>query len=160
MSKQLHFQTCSLSVGVVGGDRQKNCLFFVSLSRKIDSGVKAGYHESEIVVRAVSPSLKLRSYPEMMDNLSLIRLKQILGAHFKEKTGPELYEELTSLCHDQKESAQVGANRLYSPYRNTTVLSNMASLRGRHYLYMLWRQFNRNLFDPSYYLASLKEAPQ
>ena len=98
-----------MSVGVVGGERQKNCLSFVSLSRKIDSGVKAGCRESEIVetgVPAVSVSLKLRSYLEMMDNLSLIRLKQILGAHFKEKTGPELYEELTSLCQGPKESTQ------------------------------------------------------
>ena len=67
--------------GVVGGDRQKDCLSFVNVSRQIDAGVKAGYHESEIVeavIRAVSPSQILRSYLEMMDNLSLIRLKQIL----------------------------------------------------------------------------------
>ena len=95
-----------MSVGVVGGERQKNCLSFVSLSRKIDSDVKAGCHVVETGVPAVSVSLKLRSYLEMMDNLSLIRLKQILGAHFKEKTGPELYEELTSLCQGPKESTQ------------------------------------------------------
>ncbi len=95
--------------GVVGGDRQKDCLSFVSLSRLIDAGVKSGYQESEIVeavIRAVSPSLKLRPYLEMMDNLSLVRLKQILRAHFKEKTGTELYQELTSLCQGPKESAQ------------------------------------------------------
>ena len=95
--------------GIVGGDRQKDCLSFVSLSRQVDAGVKAGYHESEIVeavIRAVSPSQKLRSYLEMMDNLSLIRLKQILRAHFKEKTGTELYQELTSLCQSPKESVQ------------------------------------------------------
>ena len=73
------------------------------------TGVKAGYHESEIieaVIRAVSPRQKLPSYLEMMDNLSLIRLKQILRAHFKEKTGTELYQELTSLCQSPKESVQ------------------------------------------------------
>jgi hypothetical protein len=88
--KKAHFKI----FGVVGGDRQKDCLSFVSLSRQIDAGVKSGYQESEIVeavIRAVSPSLKLRPYLEMMDNLSLVRLKQILRAHFKEKTGTELY---------------------------------------------------------------------
>ena len=47
------------------------------------------YHESDIVeavIRALSPSLRLRSYLEMMSKLSLIRLKQILRADFKEKT--------------------------------------------------------------------------
>ncbi len=103
--KKAHFKI----FGVVGGDRQKDCLSFVSLSRQIDAGVKSGYQESEIVeavIRAVSPSLKLRPYLEMMDNLSLVRLKQILRAHFKEKTGTELYQELTSLCQGPKESAQ------------------------------------------------------
>ena len=36
----------------------------------------------------------------------MVRLKQVLRAHFKEKTGTELYQELTSLCHSPKESAQ------------------------------------------------------
>ena len=87
----------------------QDCLSFVSLSRQIDAGVKSGYQKSEIVeavIRAVSPSLKLRPYLEMMDNLSLGQLKQILRPHFKEKTGTELYQELTLLCQGPKESAQ------------------------------------------------------
>ena len=95
--------------GVIGGEKLKDCLSFVSLSRQIDTGVKTGYKESEIVeavIRAVSPILKLRSYLEMMNNLTLVRLKQILRAHFKEKTGTELYQELSSLCQGSKESAQ------------------------------------------------------
>ena len=94
---------------MIGGEKLKDCLSFVSLSRQIDTGVKTGYKESEIVeavIRAVSPSLKLRSYLEMMNNLTLVRLKQILRAHFKEKTGTELYQELSSLCQGSKESAQ------------------------------------------------------
>ena len=50
------------------------------------------------MIRAVSPSLKLRSYLEMMSELSLSRLKQILRAHFKEKSATEIYQELAQLC--------------------------------------------------------------
>lgn len=96
-------------IGVIGGGKQKDSLSFVSLSRQIETGIKSGYKESvviEAVIRAVSPSLKLRSYLEMINDMSLVRLKQILRAHFKEKTGTELYQELTSLCQGPKESAQ------------------------------------------------------
>ena len=51
--------------GVVAGDNYKDGLSYVSLARQIDTGIKAGYKESEIieaVIRAVSPSLQLRSY--------------------------------------------------------------------------------------------------
>ena len=50
--------------GVVAGDNFKDGLSLVSLTRQIESGIKTGYKESEIVeavIRAVSPSLKLRS---------------------------------------------------------------------------------------------------
>ena len=46
--------------GVVAGDNFKDGLSFVSLARQIESGIKAGYKESEIVeavIHAVSPSL-------------------------------------------------------------------------------------------------------
>ena len=79
-------------IGVIGGDKQKNSLSFVSLSRQIETGIKSGYKESvivEAVIRAVSPNLKLRSYLEMINDMSLVRLKQILRAHFKEKSGTD-----------------------------------------------------------------------
>ena len=72
--------------GVVAGDNFKDGLSFVSLARQIESGIKAGYKETEIVeavIRAVSPSLKLRSYLEMIQDLSLSRLKQIMKAHLQ-----------------------------------------------------------------------------
>ena len=71
--------------GVVAGDNFKDGLSFVSLVRQIESGIKAGYKESEIieaVIRAVSPSLNLRSYLEMIQDLSLFRLRQIMKSHF------------------------------------------------------------------------------
>ena len=45
----------------------------------------------EAVIRAVSPSLRrLRSYLEMIQDLSLSRLRQIMKAHFKRKSATEL----------------------------------------------------------------------
>jgi hypothetical protein len=41
-----------------------------------------------------------------MNDMSLVRLNQILRAHFKEKSGTEMYQELTSLCQGPKESVQ------------------------------------------------------
>jgi hypothetical protein len=57
--------------GTVGGDSHKDGLSFVSLVRQIDTGIKSGYKEAEVieaVIRAVNPSLKLRSYPFKTDS--------------------------------------------------------------------------------------------
>ena len=95
--------------GVIGGGKPKDSLSFVSLPRQMAAGSNSGYKENEIVeavIRAVSPSLKLRSYLEMINDLTIVRLKQILRAHFKEQSGTKLYQELTSLCQREGESAQ------------------------------------------------------
>lgn len=95
--------------GVVAGDNFKDGLSFVSLVRQIESGIKAGYKESEIVeavIRAVSPSLNLRSYLEMIPDLSLSRLRQIMKSHFKQKSATELYQELSVLHQEANESPQ------------------------------------------------------
>ena len=71
--------------GVVVGDNFKDGLSFVSLVQQIESGIRAGYKESEIVeavIRAVSPSVNLRSYLEMIQDLSLSRLRLIMKSHF------------------------------------------------------------------------------
>ena len=68
-----------------------------------------GYKESEIVeavIRAVSPSLKLRSYLEMIQDLPLSRLRQIMKAHFKQKSATELNQELCVLHQEASESPQ------------------------------------------------------
>ena len=95
--------------GVVAGDNFKDGLSFVSLARQMESGIKAGYKETEVVeavIRAVSPSLKLRSYLEMIQDLSLSRLRQIMKAHFKQKSATELYQELSVLHQKASESPQ------------------------------------------------------
>ena len=95
--------------GIVSGDNFKDGLSFVSLARQIESGIKACYKETEIVeavIRAVSPSLKLRSYLEMIEDLSLSRLRQLMKAHFKQKSATELYQELPVLHQQAGESPQ------------------------------------------------------
>ena len=57
---------------VVAGDNFNDGLSFVSLSRQIDAGLKAGYKGNETIdagIRAVSPSLQLRSYLVMIRDL-------------------------------------------------------------------------------------------
>ena len=95
--------------GVVAGDNFKDGLSFVSLVRQIESGIKAGYKGSEIVeavIRAVSPSLNLRSYLEMIQDLSLSRLRKIMKSHFKQKSATELYQEPSVLHQEASESPQ------------------------------------------------------
>ena len=83
---------------------------FVSLIRQIDAGMEKGYKEREIidtVIRAVTPSLKLRSYLETMKEGTLAKLRQMLRAHYKQKSGTELYQELTTImCQSPKETPQ------------------------------------------------------
>ena len=96
-------------VGMVGPESQKDRLSFVSLTRQVESGKSKGYTESEVieaVIRAMWPTLKLRSYVETMEGLTLKKLLQILKAHYKQKSATELYHELTILCQDPKESAE------------------------------------------------------
>ena len=79
LSKQQEGEVVSLSyvenafwrdfkiLGVIGGEKQKDRLSFVSPIRQIDAGLERGCKEREIidaVIREVSPSLKLRSYLE------------------------------------------------------------------------------------------------
>jgi len=93
--------------GTIGGDSTKDKLSFVGLIRQIDSGLMKGYQEREIVdavVRAISSGSKLKSYLEITTNITLPKLRQILRAHYQEKSVSELYQELTSLVQGPKES--------------------------------------------------------
>ena len=96
-------------MGVIGGEEQKDRLSFVSLIRQIDAGLEKGYQEREIidaVIRAISHSLKLRSHLKTMKELTLAKLRQMLRAHYKQKSGTELYQELTTISQLPKETLQ------------------------------------------------------
>ena len=94
--------------GQIAGEKKEG-LSFVSLVRQVEAATRSGFKEYEVVeavIRAVNPSLKLRSYLEMMPGLSLPRLTQILRAHYKQKSATELYQELSAISQGQKESPQ------------------------------------------------------
>lgn len=73
--------------GHVGESTAKDTLSFSSLEHQMESGLKTGYSEAEIVeavIRAISPGLKLRSYLEGKEDLTLTSLRQVLKAHYAE----------------------------------------------------------------------------
>ena len=66
---------------------------------QIDSGLSKGHKEKDIieaVIRAIVPSLPLRSYLESV-NLTLNQLKSILRSNYREKRGVESYQMLATL---------------------------------------------------------------
>ena len=93
-------------MGVIGGEEQKDRLSFVSLMRQIDAQLEKGYKEREVIdaiIRAISPLLKLRSYLETMKEVTLSKLRQMLRAHYKQKSGTELFQELTTMYQSPRE---------------------------------------------------------
>ncbi|XP_060726973.1 uncharacterized protein LOC132846309 isoform X1 [Tachysurus vachellii] len=95
--------------GLIGDPGQKDCLSFSSLARQIESGLKKGYPEQEIidsVIRAITPGLQLRSYLEGKAGLTLPVLRQILRSHYQEKNATELYKQLTTEAQRSRETPQ------------------------------------------------------
>lgn len=93
--------------GHVGESTSKDTLSFSSLEHQIESGLRKGYPETEIVeavVRAISPGLKLRSYLEGKIDLSLNNLRQILRAHCAEIDATVLYQQLTKATQGANET--------------------------------------------------------
>ena len=67
-----------------------------------------GYQEPDIinaVVHAILPHSNLRSYIEMLPNMTLAKLRKILRLHYRESTAPELYQELSVIRQNPKETA-------------------------------------------------------
>ena len=86
--------------GQIGIANQPDKLSFISLINQIDSGLSKGHKEKEIieaVIRAIVPSLPLRSYLESVKDLTLNQLKSILRSHYREKQGAEWYQMLATL---------------------------------------------------------------
>ena len=93
----------------IGESGQADKLTFVSLTHQIDSGLKRGYSENEIVdavIRAISLPSSLRSYVETLKDLSLPKLRTILRVHYCEKSASELYQTLATIFQDPKETPQ------------------------------------------------------
>lgn len=95
--------------GQIGEAGQKEKLSYTSLNNQIESGVRKGYGEAEIieaVIRAVSPGLPLRELLEIKRDLTLSTLKTILRGHYKIDSSSDLLHRLMNISQEPKESAQ------------------------------------------------------
>ncbi|RXN17604.1 Retrovirus-related Pol poly from transposon [Labeo rohita] len=95
--------------GQTGEAGQKEKLSYTSLNNQIESGVRKGYAEAEIieaVIRAVSPGLPLRELLEIKRDLTLSTLKTILRGHYKIDSSSDLLHRLMNISQEPKESAQ------------------------------------------------------
>ena len=94
-------------MGQIGEPQQKERLSFSSLIRQIDSGLRKGFSEEEVmeqVIRSISPGLRLRSYLEGRAALDLPTLRKILRSHYREKDATALFQELSTAAQEKKES--------------------------------------------------------
>ena len=95
--------------GQIGEPGQKDKVSFTSLMRQLDAGKDKGYAERELVegvIKAISPGMRLRSYLESKEKLTLSTLKEILEVHFREGDATALYKELSSASQGSTESCQ------------------------------------------------------
>ena len=58
----------------------------------------------DAVIRAISPSLKLTPQLEKMKEVTLSKLRQMLRAHYKQKSATELYQEHATMCQLPQET--------------------------------------------------------
>ena len=84
--KPLYFQPSDFKrelkiTGQIGEPGQKDKLSFVSLARKIKGALQKGYKPLDVVdavVRSISPGMRLRSFLEGLESLTLLRLRRIV----------------------------------------------------------------------------------
>ena len=94
-------------IGQIGEPHQKDKLTFISLTRQVEEAVRKKYPEQEIIagiLKAIVPR-SLRSYLELMQDLSLPKLCQVLRIHYREKSATELYQELIEMRQEKDEEA-------------------------------------------------------
>lgn len=84
-------------------------LSFTSYRRQVEDGQRKGYKDVEIIegiIRAIQPQNKLRSYLEGRPGLELGEVNSIVRSYYKEQTATELYQQLSTLTQEPKESPQ------------------------------------------------------
>ena len=77
--------------------------------RQIEGALQQGYKPLEVVdavVRSINPGMRLRSYLEGLESLTLPRLRRILSSHYQEKSATELYRQLSTLVQEPQEGSQ------------------------------------------------------
>lgn len=80
--------------GRIGDLANKDCISYTSLCYQIRSAKGQGYSDKEIigaVIKAINPSLELRTYLEGRTNLTFESLMKTLRAHYKEQDATSLF---------------------------------------------------------------------
>ena len=117
-----------------------------ALSFQIASAEQRGYSEPEIiaaVIRAITPGEDLRTYLEMTPNLSLVILRSILRAHFKEKDATSVFTELSNGTQLPTESENDFCWRMMGLRQKVLMLS--AEENGQYSLPLVQSQFQKSL---------------
>lgn len=81
---------------------------YMSLKRQIDSGLKKGHSENDIVdtiIKSIPPTSNIRKYLEGNSKLDLKTTLNILRAHYNEKSATELFGDLGQITQEPKELA-------------------------------------------------------
>ena len=60
----------------------------------------------DATVRSINPGMRLRSYLEGLESLTLPLLRYILRFHYQEKSATELYQQLSTLVQEPQEGSQ------------------------------------------------------
>ena len=79
------------------------------MTHQIDSGLKRGYQERDIVdaiIRSISAHSSLRGYVETLPDLTLAKLRKDPRVHYRQKTASELYQQLAIAYQQPKETPQ------------------------------------------------------
>ena len=75
---------------------------------EIEGALQNGYKPLEVVdavVRSINPGIRLRSYLEGLESLTLPRLRRIMRSHYQEKSATELYRQLSTLVQEPQEGS-------------------------------------------------------
>lgn len=89
-------------------------LSYNNLCKQIDEGLVGGFTEAEII-RRVLKIIKPGTFKDILitqDSLTVAELKHFLRAHLRDKSGTELFRDLSSAKQHDKESPQQSMYRL------------------------------------------------
>ena len=116
----------------------------MSLTHQIESGLKRGYKEHEIVdavIRAISAHSSLRSYVETLPDLQLSKLRKILRVHYRERNASELYHDLATIYQKVNETAQQFLLRALEVRNKTLFASQEADCELRYETSLIQKTF-------------------
>ena len=135
-SRKVFFTESSKIHGTVGEPGQKEKLGYQPLPSQIEGGLQKQYSGGEVVnavVRAVQPGLPLRCYLESVPNITMARLRKILGTHYHGKSATEVYQTLANLTQLPKEDPQSFLIRALTIRQGQAVTSHMMKSQFKDY---------------------------